>query len=105
MSDQRSGVRYPLTLADLRLRIMGDRLRRSSITPTDKGLDAFLEFTTWQQHAVPACSAHHPDIGPQPDDLPLVATAWMRLAQAHQIAHSNFQNHGAHYSIEEQVDK
>ena len=62
-----------------------------------KRLEPLFKLTAREEDTVLTRCANHADIYAQPHDLPFVSSAWMRLAQANHIAHSDVQYHQKYY--------
>jgi Zn-dependent protease len=59
----------------------------------DPFFDYFLELAAGQHHAAAATQAAHPDIGPDPVDLPAIVAARVTLACLHNISNLNVNSH------------
>jgi hypothetical protein len=56
-------------------------LRRLAAAALDEAGEAALDLQPIEKDAVRASGTDEPDVGPQPDDGPLVAAARVRLSQ------------------------
>jgi hypothetical protein len=63
------------------------------LTSGNKGFDPALKDTSLKEHSVLALKAFNPNISPEPDHLPLIATAGVLLLEANHIAQLYLHNH------------
>ena len=63
----------------------------------DQSLDTSQELSPWHQDASSAATTPDADIGPKPDNLPLVAATGVGLAHAHHVAKVDFIIHGVYF--------
>ena len=68
-------------------------IRQPLLTWGDKGFNAALKDAPLQENSALALKAFNPDISPEPDYLPLIATAGVLLLEANRIAQLYLQDH------------
>ena len=63
-----------------------DGSTEGGVTAADEACEAALESRAFEQQVAAACLAAEPDVGAEAVDQPRVAAAWMRAAEAQDVA-------------------
>jgi hypothetical protein len=84
-----------------------DLLHRSLVLLLIGGEDGFhssRKDASWQQHLAPAAQAFKAYISAKADNFPFIATAGVRLTQAHPVVEIQVRQHRWHYNIRMQMN-